>query len=590
MSAGLAPQSLEDKETVQVERGDLSQRSLALLLWNLEHDAATAIVRLERGKRTAHLFVERGRLVSLHNVDAAARELADLFVWPEATWEIEHGLRSSGPCMALPMSAVVPRATRYLENARLLLAGMPHPSSVLEPMGSDALIETLDGHQKKVFEGFDGERSLIGVLGLWPGQEQSSADAIRSLWSKELIREHDPRAILRPRNKPYVDEEPVELPEHGVGFKKLWTWFGGRSERPRTPKPPIPADFVMTVAAPRAPTLIPSVRVSGAVPWDRYRPAVAVSEAEIRHRLKAAFEAELETCPEASDRAFVERLLGYCRGSDLVDLSAGAHAPDATQFPGGQAPTFPITARMLLAAMRDQAPGVSEVAELVSTDHALSNRVMALANSPAFGRVVDGIEEAITRIGADKVFRLSLQEVLNLGEISIPLLRAESLSARRTALLVADVASSFARDEQRCDAFLSGLFHELGTLEIHRIACDGEAPDKARVRSIIDAYQTSIGALVVRRWQLGEAVAEAVARFAEAGSDEPYIGEIARFVRVAQIGVYSVLFRVDPDVSAQALSTIRGHWDLGSVTARARSAMTAATGARTVAGLGPVLR
>lgn len=188
----------------------------------------------------------------------------------------------------------------------------------------------------------------------------------------------------------------------------------------------------------------------------------------------------------------------------------------------------------LLSAVATQAldllqnPDVTnkKIDELIRQDMSLTERVMRTANSPFYGARIQSATIA------DAIFRLGLRQLHNVlvlaatGELfkdPDPIIQALWDHAMVTAMTAQTLADTFEIDHRQ-EAFIAGMLHDVGILIIYRqhpepyLELMREAKLTGRKLHEIEAeriqYFThmSVGGLVIRKWNLSDAVAEA-ARF-----------------------------------------------------------------------------
>jgi putative nucleotidyltransferase with HDIG domain len=165
-------------------------------------------------------------------------------------------------------------------------------------------------------------------------------------------------------------------------------------------------------------------------------------------------------------------------------------------------PTLPIIAQKVMTLADDDMAGPEKLAALVSSDQALSARVLTLANSAYYGHraKIGTIKHAMVLIGMNMLKQLSLS-VLVCGTIgrggkdrshfwkhSFGTATAASLIAKRAGL----------KDEDVC--FMGGLMHDVGKMII-----DMYFPAET------DMDHTEVGACVAERWQFPPTLVNAIA-------------------------------------------------------------------------------
>ena len=135
-------------------------------------------------------------------------------------------------------------------------------------------------------------------------------------------------------------------------------------------------------------------------------------------------------------------------------------------------PALSPTATQLLGRLARRHCEVHELAVLIERDPLLSAQILAIANSAAFGRAqpISSIQHAIAMIGLGAVRKFALaRSISNLfGKRKI----APSFSMTRFNLhsvatgMFLELLSEMVPLEDAEDAFLAGLFHDVGKLVI----------------------------------------------------------------------------------------------------------------------------
>lgn len=158
-----------------------------------------------------------------------------------------------------------------------------------------------------------------------------------------------------------------------------------------------------------------------------------------------------------------------------------------------------------------------KIVGILSEDIALVRRVRALANSARFGRAghLMGIKTSVGRVGLDGVRELLLV-VCTEHKLVMPddKERTARLQARSSAVAFAARSLAPRAKVDPFEAFLAGLFHDLGWPLAFRIfdhfaatAADKLPPDDIERRSCAIASHPALGAAQIEQWNLGARVA-----------------------------------------------------------------------------------
>jgi len=201
-------------------------------------------------------------------------------------------------------------------------------------------------------------------------------------------------------------------------------------------------------------------------------------------------------------------------------------------------PLSPL-ARHLLATMSSpgEGPSLSEVASWVEKDTMTSGKVLALANSALYSRLVPtlSIRAAVTRLGINPLRNLIFHDSMTRVWSQLPT-PAQWSSIRfnthsiATAVFSEIIASVLAPERLEL-AFLAGLFHDTGRLIMTVLLHDElelleelnrhEHQDLEKMeKELVGFTHSEISAIVARSWNLPASIETAV-RYHEDPNTEP---------------------------------------------------------------------
>jgi HD-like signal output (HDOD) protein len=182
-------------------------------------------------------------------------------------------------------------------------------------------------------------------------------------------------------------------------------------------------------------------------------------------------------------------------------------------------PAFPKVVIEVQEAFKDPNYTPQKVARVVSSDRALADRLLQMANSTAFnatGRVIIDLGVAINRLGAQKVYSVAL------GHAVAHIRQNESLRSIAPRLdelwsecvTVAHFSEAVAKRSSLPfpGAFAAGLLHGIGRFYIlvKRTSQGASRPQFPLNPALVDAWHPAIAKAVLKNWQMDEAVCEAV--------------------------------------------------------------------------------
>jgi putative nucleotidyltransferase with HDIG domain len=197
-----------------------------------------------------------------------------------------------------------------------------------------------------------------------------------------------------------------------------------------------------------------------------------------------------------------------------------------------QLPALAEARRRLLGVCERQAAAPGDIAEAIESDAALAIAVMRAANNGTgpSGRTA-GIREAIETLRPDGVRALAAG-LDTYDVLDHPGARSDRHERfRRHAVAVRSAAErvgEMARLPQRDELAVAALLHDVGKLVLHELYGDDhvapgrdESPEDRvrRERRELGIDHALVGAVLIRRWGLGQAAATAVERHHSADAD-----------------------------------------------------------------------
>ncbi len=215
-------------------------------------------------------------------------------------------------------------------------------------------------------------------------------------------------------------------------------------------------------------------------------------------------------------------------------------------------PALSPTATQLLGRLARRHCEVHELADLIERDPLLSAQILAIANSAAFGRThqISSIKHAIAMIGMGAVRKFALaRSISNLfGKRKI----APSFSITRFNLhsVATGMFLELLREdvplEDAEDAFLAGLFHDVGKLVI-AVAMPKEYEDILTLtaltcepvleaeRRLLGTDHAELSAMAVDYWDLGEGIRAAAAWHHQPDQSPAPLGKISLALAVSKV-------------------------------------------------------
>lgn len=171
-------------------------------------------------------------------------------------------------------------------------------------------------------------------------------------------------------------------------------------------------------------------------------------------------------------------------------------------------PTLPEIALQVKSAVEEDEASVESVSRIISTDIALSARIIQVANSPLYRGVVEttSINQAVSRLGLKSIKSLVTSIVMR--QIFAPTSDAleehfrDSWQESKTVASVASAMTSFAKHLQKEEAFLAGLVHQIGKLPILAVAENMPSfrDSPTRLANLLKKAHPPIGKMILESW------------------------------------------------------------------------------------------
>lgn len=219
-------------------------------------------------------------------------------------------------------------------------------------------------------------------------------------------------------------------------------------------------------------------------------------------------------------------------------------------------PSLPEVALKIRDTIDDPDVTSASIAKVISTDAALTARLIQVANSPLVrgNRSIDGLDVAVTRMGntmvKNVVNSLIVQQMFQpTTELSDKKFRAFWEHSTQVAA-ISHALASFARLKPDV-ALLAGLVHDIGALPIIKYAedCEELLADEAALDTVIRETHTQIGKAMLQKWDFPAdviAVAEEHENYQRPGSEKAdYVDIVIAANLQSYMGTGHALAQVD---------------------------------------------
>jgi len=171
-------------------------------------------------------------------------------------------------------------------------------------------------------------------------------------------------------------------------------------------------------------------------------------------------------------------------------------------------PHFPDVPLRLDRLLKRADPDPRQVLDAVKRDPELVRLIWACAGSTRFAKPPRSLQDAVTRVGLDTVWRLGVQQALQAVMFEVPRFHRQVQDVRRHGLICAELAS-LVTGQARGPAYLGGLLHDLGKLLIYRdtvLPARLGRPDEGLVDQALQHIHAPLGLLAVNEWGLGAGI------------------------------------------------------------------------------------
>ena len=194
----------------------------------------------------------------------------------------------------------------------------------------------------------------------------------------------------------------------------------------------------------------------------------------------------------------------------------------------------------LLELMRDPASSIARLGTIVSSDQALSERVLRIANSPVLGipSRVETVPRAVTLLGFDALRETIMRMVVTGAFRTIVALFTQYEEFWKHSIACGLAARLLARkhpEGKPDDAFVAGLFHDIGM-----IAPSGAGEGQLRWKGTPGDMQDAVaqhqetGAWWAEQWGMNDRIVEAI-RYHHHPGNAVHDPRLAATVHVADI-------------------------------------------------------
>jgi len=189
----------------------------------------------------------------------------------------------------------------------------------------------------------------------------------------------------------------------------------------------------------------------------------------------------------------------------------------------GDLPPMPVVAMKVIQLIESGKADAAEIARAISSDPAVSARLLKIANSTFYGcqRKIQTLADAVVILGHNTLKGLavaaSVKEIYKPAGLTENMLWEHSFGSAVAARIIAAHSRQVSADE----AFLAGLFHDIGKIIMNlrerdkfRLVierCYNEMHPFEEIEQTVFPYtHAELGGLVLQKWNLPETLITAV--------------------------------------------------------------------------------
>ncbi len=208
-------------------------------------------------------------------------------------------------------------------------------------------------------------------------------------------------------------------------------------------------------------------------------------------------------------------------------------------------PSLPEVALKVRDTLNDENSNARDVAKVISTDAALSARLIAVANSPMLrgNKHIDSVDMAVARMGntivKNTVNSLIVQQRFQPTTVVTDRLFHTFWEHSTEVAAISQALAGFARLKPD-QAMLAGLVHDIGALPIIKYAEDiPELLENEQVlNEIIIALHTIIGTALLSKWEFPQEIINVAAKHEDLKRDPGGAADLVDVVIAANVQSY----------------------------------------------------
>lgn len=204
-------------------------------------------------------------------------------------------------------------------------------------------------------------------------------------------------------------------------------------------------------------------------------------------------------------------------------------------------PTLPDIALKVRDAVSKGEANAEELAKMITTDTALSARLIQVANSPLYrGTVeVNNIQMAVARLGNNTirtlVTSLVMQQMFSPTSDALEELFRETWEQSVNVSAICRALASFANHLDPDEAMLAGLIHQIGKLPILMLVekIDEFRDSPSRLNKLLEKAHPAVGKIIMDSWNFPESLKPVASEYVNFQRDSGAQADYVDLVQVA---------------------------------------------------------
>ncbi len=251
----------------------------------------------------------------------------------------------------------------------------------------------------------------------------------------------------------------------------------------------------------------------------------SATERDTEGELWFSREEVLELRGETDEKALLAKLTRRAPMASREEVLFRYHLSRSLRLGDYALPVLPRSATQILGLGRDPRAEVKDYARVIGADPSLICAIIGTANSSFFASLaeVTDLQQAIVRIGLSQVERIVVVHAMSTKLLRVrgldSLVREEIDHGLRTAVACQVLGNAAAVPPS--DAFLAGLFHDVGKLVL--LALIDNVQRKLRwqaprelVLATFAAFHVGLGHLACHEWGLPQSICQAISNHHDA--------------------------------------------------------------------------